>query len=306
MDEAGKINIMGKSPEIILTFAISSSIIVSVSVSMGVDRPIIWLLSAVAVFMILYGIILINRTSVIITAAMLLFAGLVTLLNHELRGAVLKLYSELPEFTTWVLEFSGGITAYDEKYANTLLIIIISFTVFFTMLFTLKFFNFFVVLSAGMTFFIITYINGYIVRDGCFYIFIASMLVFYILRVHRSFSVHTPNEYASRSKVFLWSLPIALLIMTVSLLLPFSSGPIKWDWMDRKFIRFMDFWDSIYQSPASFEYFSAASSGFGDGSGILGVKSSPTIPGYFRLNQNTRFTLRELPRRSTATTAGRI
>ena len=109
MDEAGKINIMGKSPEIILTFAISSSIIVSVSVSMGVDRPIIWLLSAVAVFMILYGIILINRTSVIITAAILLFAGLVTLLNHELRGAVLKLYSELPEFTTWVLEFPEGL-----------------------------------------------------------------------------------------------------------------------------------------------------------------------------------------------------
>ena len=273
MDEAGKINILGKSPEIILVFAISSSIVVSVSFSMGVDRSIIWLLSAVAVFMILYGIILINRTSVIITAAILLFAGFVTLLNRGLRGAVLKLYSELPEFTKWVLEFSGGITAYDEKYANTLLIIIISFTVFFTMLFTLKFFNFFVVLSAGMTFFIITYINEYLVRYSCFYVFIASMLVYYILRVYRSFSVHKPNEYASRTKVFLWSLPSALLIMTVSLLLPFSSGPIKWDWMDRKFERFMGFWDSIYQSPASFEYFSAASSGFGDGSGILGGKT---------------------------------
>ena len=106
------------------------------------------------------------------------------------------------------------------------------------------------------------------------------MLVFYILRVHRSFSVHTPNEYASRSKVFLWSLPIALLIMTVSFYFH-SAAADKMGLDGQEIYQVHGLLGQYLSKPRLFEYFSAASSGFGDGSGILGVNQARRYQGTF-------------------------
>ena len=72
----------------------------------------------------------------------------------------------------------------------------------------------------------------------------------------------------------LWTFPLSLMIIFASLAMPAKENPIQWKWLDTKVNSAYDFFDNIYQSYKSLEYFSIESTGFGYSRGRLGGKAN--------------------------------
>jgi hypothetical protein len=68
-----------------------------------------------------------------------------------------------------------------------------------------------------------------------------------------------------------YAVPVCAIILIISFLIPASSKPIEWKWLDTKISKLYNY-IANGGSTYKFDYFSVASSGFGDGDGNLGGK----------------------------------
>ncbi|MGI6669307.1 MAG: hypothetical protein ACOX4M_07980 [Acetivibrionales bacterium] len=140
----------------------------------------------------------------------------------------------------------------------------------FSYCFIVKTFNFFIVLISGMAVFVVQWSYQLANSLTPFYLFLAAILIAYLKHIYNIKSSGEPNEYAGNIQMAVWSLPVCMIIVALSLSIKASDMPIQWEWLDKKINYAYNYLVKNFDYE-SFDYFSlSASSGFGDKNDVLG------------------------------------
>lgn len=173
------------------------------------------------------------------------------------------------DFSNWLMECMEVGLLVNRTYE---LISLAFLSVLFTLLvylFTFRKFNFFLLLAVGSTIFVVQWMYGFMLSKTPFYIFLGCTVLLYYLHVFRRNATRDTNEFVNQGAFVLWTIPLCVLAVFVASLFHTSSKPLEWKWLDQKV-------NALYQSVNSrfdyevFDTFSVASSGFGEGDGLLG------------------------------------
>ncbi len=261
-------------PGFVLTFFVGSSIIMSVSHSIGTGFSDAMLLLMVLLFVVVLNAILYSRISIIVSLSTAILTLAVITIVPSFRKAFFSSLAQVPDFFRWVYEFSSGLTGYNNIYGVGLLLCIIAVSVTFTYIFTEIRFYFPLILAGGMTFFIVQWLYDYLHSNAYFYMFLSALLVYYLFHIYNRYYSQSDSPVLNRNSFFLWACAFSVTVFLISLMLPHYSTPIKWDWMDRKIFKLEDYWNDLGLNHEAFEYFSLNEAGFGNSSGMLGGKVS--------------------------------
>ncbi len=167
-----------------------------------------------------------------------------------------------------------GTGYYDETISDLSLMICISvfslFVAFPVYYFLVKKFSFYFLITPGVAFFMIVYGINRQVDKLSFYIFITVAIVSYIRHIFlSSLSKKQDSEQASRVSMFIYFVPIALLVVLFSATIPVKDYPIEWPWLDEKINKV--WWDLKERYTVDrYDEFSLAKTGFGDPSRLGG------------------------------------
>lgn len=172
---------------------------------------------------------------------------------------------------------------YDETISNFWLFCSVGvFTLFVAIpvyYFLMRYFRFYLLIVPGLAFFMIAWgVLRYVDRPS-FYIFITVAIVTYIRHNHAARDKKNPggHETASGIGIMGYFIPVALLIILISSIIPVSQIPIQWPWMDQKINNL--WWDLHYKySVDRYDKFSLASTGFGNANRLGGPVRPDNTP----------------------------
>jgi Transglutaminase-like enzymes, putative cysteine proteases len=252
-----------------LALVMSMSIVYASTSSMGLKYPLYYIAFYIAIFLIIFSIMFISKKSVIISAVLLgLFftAAVFLLIKKDLYSSLRIL---LEQYSYWLFAFieNGGLAIH--LYVNITVVLLCFVTSAYTFAFIYKRFMFLLILIPGSIFFVIQWAYDFVLSLTPFYIFLFSILMCYLRFVHKKKAVKTSNDYVGTAGILLWAIPVCIVAVMISNIIKADEKPIEWKWMDKKI-------NSIYNSIsqkfdyATFDYFSVASSGFGESESILG------------------------------------
>jgi hypothetical protein len=109
-----------------------------------------------------------------------------------------------------------------------------------------------------------------------FYTFCVSVLMYYFLHIYYKKSKEDANNIIKLPGIFAFALPICILIIFLTSLIPVSSKPIEWKWMDSKLQKAYNNFTFKFGNKGKLDniqeigVFSLASIGFGDSNSLGG------------------------------------
>lgn len=92
-----------------------------------------------------------------------------------------------------------------------------------------------------------------------------------MLHIYNKKSVQESNDFASLSSFIILAVPVALLVLFLTSVIPASQKPIEWKWLDEKINTAFSNRSNIFGS----DYFSLSTTGFGSSSNKLGGNITP-------------------------------
>ena len=262
-----KRNILNYAMNFILALALCFSFVYALTESMGLKYSPFYILLAISCLYILYTLISYNKLVFRISGIVILAAaaGTIFLLFYRFRP-----YADA--FIDW---FYRAIILQevikDPTFSFILTILICILLSPFTFFFTVKKFRFIPILIFGSLLFTTQWMLDFLVSYMSFYLFVLVILVYYFNHIYTKNSSKEVNEYAQPALFTVYAVPVCAIILIISFLIPASSKPIEWKWLDTKISKLYNY-IANGGSTYKFDYFSVASSGFGDGDGNLGGK----------------------------------
>jgi len=261
--------------KIILAVITCSSIVYAASQSMSFSVSALNVLWLSFIFITFLAIMFYNKLSSFISSIILISGVLVFSLSLLLsRNLLNKAISAFQNYYIWVEDcffYEAASNRFYELLFTLLVCFIVAIPIF---IFTVKRFNFIVILVGGLTFFIIQWVYDYLNGYNSLYLFVAAIIVYYLNHIYLKYSKKEAAGNVHTGLFILWTLPLSILIIVASLAFPAKENPIEWKWLDTKVNNVYDFFDNIYLSYKSLEYFSIESTGFGYSRGKLGGKAS--------------------------------
>ncbi len=131
--------------------------------------------------------------------------------------------------------------------------------------FMVRCFRFYLLIVPGLVFFMTVWgINRHIDKLS-FYIFAVIAIVSYIRHIYTRNKKKDGDfsDPSSAGRILIYYIPVAIVIIFISILIPEGSKPVQWPWMDEKISRV---WRELEQkfSIDRYDSFSLANTGFGD------------------------------------------
>jgi len=259
---------------LITSFCFANALITTLSF----DYSPVFVLYIVSIFMVIFNIIFFSkRTTLIFAGSSVTFVILYIIylvIKENLAGNNENLTEIIERFNSvfvWFIDYLNGYEQLDKNYAFLIALFICCIITILVYIFTVKYFNFYLILSGGILIFVIQIMMNYYISFLSFYLFIALAIVYYFKYIYINKSKSEENNYIRKSVFTVFSLPIVMVIFVVSFYLPKSDKPIEWKWLDDKIIAWFDFYNEKFRF-ASYEYFSFSSTGFGKDVGRLGGK----------------------------------
>ncbi|MCX8130356.1 MAG: transglutaminase-like domain-containing protein [Clostridia bacterium] len=270
MIEAKKLFI--KLIEITFSAFLSFSLIYALTTSLLFDyKPYMLFLAGLLLTTIWYAVFY-NKLSLKISGIIL---GVLTIAGTTYlaaTGNLIKLALTLSSFFTWIIDYSQDYDMINKVYQPYLTLIILIIVTLLIYIFTLKKFNFIVILAGGIILFCIQWINNIFVSYAAFYVFLTVILLYYFLYIHKRNSLRESNDYVNKSIFSLWMIPISLIVILICLVFPTKNTPIQFPWLDKKINSVYKYFTNVYNNFKSYEFFSLESTGFGEDGGRLGGK----------------------------------
>jgi len=250
---------------VFLSFSFVYALTTSLNFTYSAKEVLILVFLTTAVFSVAF----VNKLSLKISAVL---AGLVIAAGvfcFVKKPILFKLvYNKLSEAFLWLTGYINGelpLSTQYQKYTALALSIAISLALY---VFTVKRFNFYVLLAGGISLFAVQWILEYFVSFIPFYVFLFIILLCYIKHIYMRSSMTTQNRSFSPAVFLLAALPFCGLVSLLAYYLPSSDKPIEWEWMDSKIRNIQSFINSI--SSLESEYFSINYTGFGEDGTRLG------------------------------------
>ncbi len=272
----GKSTLQNYIINLLLALLASFSFVYALTSSLRFKYQLFTILLWLIVFLGAFSLVFLNRLSMLLSAsAVILSLGLAagyTAFNHVFLKTISALYTGINEFAVWIADYVYGDQVLIEKYEHYLVLLLCFAIALPVYLFTLKKFNFYVILVGGCTLFVSQWIMEFFISYAAFYIFLGCIIVYYFKYIFiRKYSKES-NEYVYPEQFTLWVLPIAAAVVLLSLTMPSSQKPLEWQWLDDKITRVVDYFNTNYNYQA-FDFFSVSTAGFGDNNGKLGGKA---------------------------------
>ncbi len=178
----------------------------------------------------------------------------------------------------WLIDYIKDVQPFNNPYSYIITVLLCAGLSIFVFIFTFIKFNFLMIAVSGIGLFSGQWILDYFADKAyiAFYTFCVSVLIYYFLHIYYKKSKQNTNEIVKLSGLFAFALPICILIIFLTNLIPVSSKPIEWKWMDRKIQKVYEDLTLKFGNKGKFEdvqdigVFSLASIGFGDGSSLGG------------------------------------
>jgi hypothetical protein len=180
-------------------------------------------------------------------------------------------------FGTWLRKFIFSWKPYMEipkTYGNIVISAIAFLISLFMYSFILKKFFFPAVLVLSMSVFIVQWTFVREVSRTDFYITIAALvflyfIAVYIARTRKHIRRGEKHRFLDMSSFMATAAPVVVILMILTLVIPKSSEPIKWKWLDDR-IKYRDVGADKPVDFKSYDSFSLAATGFSDQTGRLG------------------------------------
>ncbi|MDQ2085997.1 transglutaminase domain-containing protein [Herbivorax sp. ANBcel31] len=202
-------------------------------------------------------------------------SGIVATLLYLFKNDLLfYLYNPI----TWLVDYIRDIEPHNLSHSSFIAILFcigISTLVF---IFTFIKFNFLLIVLSGSILFSSQWILGFFMDKAyiSFYTFCACILIYYFTHIYYKKSKQNTNNIVKLSNFIAFTTPICIIIILLINLIPVSSKPIQWDWMDNKVqniyndltFRFGN--DGKFDSTQNMGVFSLTSLGFGDSESLGG------------------------------------
>ncbi|TCT16063.1 uncharacterized protein DUF3488 [Natranaerovirga pectinivora] len=221
----------------------------------------------VGISSILCTIVFWNKISLIITvisSILVVIGGFIYFLNKPI--AFEETYSKIEPMFLWAINYINGVVPLNleyEKYLLVVLSITISIVVY---LFSVKRFNFYVLLIGGLTLFSVQWIFDSFVSYLSFYTFVFLILICYFKHIYiKNTNVSERNSYTAPVAFLLFSIPICGLVFLLAYLMPSSDAPLDWSWMDST----IESAQNYVQTRLRMSEDTTLSFGFGDESSLL-------------------------------------
>jgi len=257
--------------KLVLALFTSVSLVFALTTTLGIEISFFELLGLIAVIMLFFGIVTLSKTSIVITLVVFLVGTASFTLYAAQKDLFKPMYDSVALFFTWFADYLSGFDIMTNKY-GLIVALVLSFAISLPVfIFTVKRFNFYVILIGGTSLFIAQWIMDFFNSYTAFFIYMITLLTYYFIYIFEKSSRTVKNEYATFEKMAVWSVPVAVIVILASLMFPTSNRPIEWKWLDDKIFRIIDYFQ--YKAfPETFDYFTLSETGFGESSGRLGGK----------------------------------
>jgi transglutaminase-like putative cysteine protease len=265
--------ILNKLPDVFLSILVAFSLTYGLtSSSLCMEYPLAEMLLIIGLCIAVLSFSFYNRKTSFVSVIVLcaaLAAGVAYVLFFEGVG---RFASSVSKYVLWLYDYIMY-PYYSDPLFEKITVILVCLTIsVLSYIFIIKKFRFFIVLIAGMGMFGFQASYNIVSVNTPFYIFLLAVLMSYLKYVFGLKAAKGKNEYAKPGTLVMWSIPVSILIIVLSMSIHASDRPITWNWLDRKFFSVYNYFQKKFDYE-SFDYFSlSATSGFGDGSSFLGGK----------------------------------
>ncbi len=250
----------------------SACIIFSVFFTLQFQYGFLKTLAFILVTLAAAAIICASKTALLSSLFVTVAGSILTLIIFTLTGNSKALFLEINNFYYWITDYLYGAAPYSEKYGTLFSMLIAFGIVLYIYYFTVKKKNFLFITGGGMLFYILQWSYDYIVNMKAFYVFIVCLLIYYARHIYFKKMSKENHEYTDAFSFIIWSLPMAVIALLITISIPYGSEPIKWNWMDNNINKIYNFINNIGYNKTSFEFYSLNATGFGSRRGTLGGK----------------------------------
>ncbi|RCX19990.1 transglutaminase superfamily protein [Anaerobacterium chartisolvens] len=264
--------LLGKLADFALSSLFSFSIIYALTTSLLFDYSPYVLLPFIFLMSCLFGLVFLNKISKIISAGMLVTLPAVFIIYLVSSHRLNALLVQISLFSSWIFDYTHGMDVINPVYMPYLTLLICIPITLLIFIFTVKRFNFFMLLAGGLSVYVIQWIYDIFVSYNSFYLFISLMLLYYLKHIYTGKYAGAAGQHVSSSYFSILIFPVCAITVLLSISLPASSKPLEIKWLDKGVNSVFNFFSNSFSRYSSFEYFSIKSSGFGQRSDRLGGK----------------------------------
>lgn len=253
---------------LILVMLMSSSICQALYTSLFMTSKLsLTIFIAVIPLTLLFFVMFRNKVSTIVSAivtCIILIIGLVFILFNI---GIVNAKNWLFGYSTWFIDVANGFndTSY-LLYTNLTLITLAFIITLFVFIFSMKFYNFYVMSIMLFSIFFIQLQFNIFSSKISFVLFIFSFLLYYFFDILKRRSKELTYDIGNSFKYLIYIIPVCILIIATSLLFPNKSTRIAVPWLDTKFDIAIDTIVDRFSNNdfSNFDYFSINATGFGN------------------------------------------
>ncbi|MDQ2085994.1 transglutaminase domain-containing protein [Herbivorax sp. ANBcel31] len=178
----------------------------------------------------------------------------------------------------WLIDYIKDIESYNQNYSLFITILFCIGLSSFVYIFTFRKFNFPLIALSGIILFPSQWIFNFFSYRAyiSFYTFCICILVYYFLHIYYKKSKQNAGDIINLPSFLTFTFPICIIIIILTNLMPVSSDPVQWEWMDSKIqnlynkITLQFNGSSKFYSTQNIGLFSLKSIGFGDSESLGG------------------------------------
>jgi hypothetical protein len=262
----------------LLAVLLSFSFVYALTETLDFKYTPVYLISIISAFILFYTLIsynkLVLRISVIVLSIALI--GFLVYLVKYFGTETVRFYIE--SYFDWFYNFMIlQKKIVNPQYNFIFTIIICTFFSLFTFLFTIKKFRFINNLLLGVILFTWQWSFKFFVSYAAFYLFIFIIIICYFKHIYIKNTSKEMNEYVNPAVFVLFTLPLCIIIVLCTFLIPASPKPLEWKWLDTKIGRL---YNNAFNGGniSKFDYFSVGVTGFGENNQLGGkVRKDKTL-----------------------------
>lgn len=266
-----KSSLINYSVDFIIAAALSFSIVYAFSSTLEINYSANNVLMLVCFILAIYSISFINKLAIKISVTLIALTAVGSIFYYYINPPEFKeLYSKIVLVFSWIRKFNAGKALLGMEYQRAILIVLALIITLAVYIFTIKKFNFYILLIGGVSIFVAQWMIGYFVIYFSFYVFLSFILICYFKYIYVRNARKSNAVQDVTANFLLFSVPICAIVLISAYYMPASEKPIQWSWMDSK-VEAMSRYIKTNFNVVNSEYFSINSTGFGkDGSKLGG------------------------------------
>lgn len=265
-----KNSLINYNVDFIIAAALSFSFVYAFSSTLEIDYSAKNVLMLVCFILAAYSISFVNKLAIKISVTLIALAAVGNIFYYYINPQEFKeLYSKIVLVFSWLRKFNPGEALLGMEYQKYILIVLTLIITLAVYIFTIKKFNFYILLIAGVSIFAAQWMIGYFVIYFSFYVFLSFILICYFKHIYVSNARKSDDLQAATANFLLFSVPICAIVLISAYHMPASEKPIQWSWMDSK-IEAVETYIKTNFNLGNSEYFSINATGFGKDSTKLG------------------------------------